>query len=30
LRWANSLDPFAVATRLLESFGVNECTGGIV
>jgi hypothetical protein len=23
------LDAFAVAARLLESFGVNECTGGI-
>jgi hypothetical protein len=23
------LDAFAVAGRLLESFGVNECTGGI-
>jgi hypothetical protein len=23
------LDAFAVAARLLENFGVNECTGGI-
>src|SRR5215471_11412262 len=23
------LDAFAVAARLLESFGVNDCTGGI-